>query len=356
MGVDEITLSSLRHRLENLAGLRDRAARSRLIAELVAEYSQPTSPGPTPLERDLFSSIVLLVFDELDRQVRFDLVVRLAKTDRIGSDLAARLAREEIELSEPVLQHSPMLSEAALLEVIRTCGPEHRLAIARRTSLSERICDAMIANGSEAVLLALLANASAALSARATLALLIFANTTENVLSALAQRALLDASFHGTLQAALDAGCPLFPEPLSIALKTDDLSALAQDGDFCHLKAQINHGGPRYSHHEAVMELENCGLSFDGLLFELVKQNRLEAASWLLARQLNLNRATVQKMLTSNADGAVMKLMLESDVSAKTYRAFLEAKWPDTKRSPRTIANLMSRYHAGRRKPRIVYI
>jgi len=349
-------LSTLRHRLEDLARLQDRAARSRLITELVAEYSRTATAAPTPLERDLFSSIVLLVFDDLDRHARFELVVRLAKTDRISPDLADRLAREEFELSEPVLLHSPVLSETTLLRTIRTGGDAHRLAIASRPLLSEKVCDALIANGSDEVVLALLSNGSSALSVKAALALLIRADTSESILSAMAWRAQSDTGFYDMLQIALETGCPLIPERLSAALKADTLDTLTSSAGRHHSAAAINRNKARYSDHEAIIEVASGEISVDTLLFTLVKQDRLEAASWLLAHQLKLHRSTVEKMLTSNADGTIMKLMLESDVSPRTYRAFLDAKWAETPRSPRAIASLMLQFRAERRKPQIVYL
>ena len=77
----------LREQLEQLARIKEPEARSKLIRTLVGEYARSEDHEPTEMERELFSRIVLSVFDQLDRAARYELVVRLAKTDRIIPDL-----------------------------------------------------------------------------------------------------------------------------------------------------------------------------------------------------------------------------------------------------------------------------
>ncbi|MBL6432002.1 MAG: hypothetical protein HPM95_16135 [Alphaproteobacteria bacterium] len=48
-----------------------------------AQYADKLEREPSDTERFLFSSLVLDVFDQLDHSVRLDIVVRLARTDRI---------------------------------------------------------------------------------------------------------------------------------------------------------------------------------------------------------------------------------------------------------------------------------
>ena len=109
--------SVIRDQLEQLARIREPEARSKLIRTLVGEYARSEEHEPTPVERELFSRIVLSVFDQLDRDARYELVVRLAKTDRIISDLADRLTQEDYDLSEPVIECSPVISQTALMHL-----------------------------------------------------------------------------------------------------------------------------------------------------------------------------------------------------------------------------------------------
>ena len=112
----------LREQLEQLARIKEPEARSKLIRTLVGEYARSEDHEPTEMERELFSRIVLSVFDQLDRAARYELVVRLAKTDRIIPDLADRLAQEDYELSEPVIECSPMISQNGLMQIAKNGG------------------------------------------------------------------------------------------------------------------------------------------------------------------------------------------------------------------------------------------
>ncbi|MDN3719918.1 DUF2336 domain-containing protein [Roseibium salinum] len=167
--------------------------------------------NPARWNGSFFSRIVLSVFDQLDRAARYELVVRLAKTDRIIPDLADRLAQEDYELSEPVIECSPMISVDALMQIAKSGGNDKRLSVARRSGLNEEITDTLIARSSRNVVHALLDNPDVPFSVKGTLALLIFANSEAEVLAGIAKRALKDEEFLQTQIDILETNCPLIP-------------------------------------------------------------------------------------------------------------------------------------------------
>jgi hypothetical protein len=79
--------------------------------------------------------------------------------------LILRLARDvAMEVAEPVIRHSPQLTEADLLALIADPpAPATLTAIARRPALSESLSDAIISTGAVAPVAALLENRSAAI-------------------------------------------------------------------------------------------------------------------------------------------------------------------------------------------------
>jgi uncharacterized protein (DUF2336 family) len=78
-------------------------------------------------------------------------------------DVVRRLAADEsLTVSVPMLQHSPVLSDDDLVEIVTKRPADERLAaIARRSAVSARVADAVAATGSEGAVAALLGNASA---------------------------------------------------------------------------------------------------------------------------------------------------------------------------------------------------
>lgn len=338
--------------LEQLARLKDPEARSKLIRTLVGEYARSEDNDPSDVERELFSRIVLSVFDQLDRAARYELVVRLAKTDRIIPDLADRLAREDYELSEPVIECSPMISESALMNLARNGGNDKRLSMARRPGLSEEITDTLIARSSRDVIHTLLENPDVPFSIKGTLALLIFANTEAKVLAGIARRAIKDEDFLQTQMDVLETNCPLIPVPLKKALETGDLERLAKSIDGFKREGDIELDGVLFSRHEASIQIANGELSFDAILRTLFEQERIDAAIWLISRKINLTDEVVSDTLKSDADGAIMRLMLQTGIHEKTYRDFLKARCDWLDRSTRSIPELVMRYKAELKKPR----
>ncbi|WP_299474397.1 DUF2336 domain-containing protein [uncultured Roseibium sp.] len=341
----------IREQLEQLARIKEPEARSKLIRTLVGEYARSEEHEPTPVERELFSRIVLSVFDQLDRDARYELVVRLAKTDRIIADLADRLAQEDYALSEPVIECSPMISQSALMHLSKAGSNDKRLSVGRREDLTEEMSDTLIARSSRRVVHILLNNPKVPFSVKGMLALLIFANTEVEVLAGMANRALKDEEFLETLKLILETECPLLPPPLKTALENDDLERLAAAIGDLERDGDIEIDGVRYSRHEASIQIANGELSFDAILRTLFEDERIDAAIWLVARKLNLSDEVVSETLKSDADGAILRLMLQTGIDDKTYRDFLKArcKWLD--RNTRTIPELVMRYKAELKKP-----
>ena len=340
----------IQKQLEKLARLKDPEARSDLIRALVREYARSEEHDPSELERDLFSKIVLSVFDQLDLDARYELVVRLAKTDRITSELADRLAQEDHKLSEPVIEGSPVISRKALMMLAKNGGDDKRLSVSHRPDLCEEITDTLIARSSRNVVHSLLANLKAPFSIRSVLALLIFANTEIEVLASIAKRAMKDKPFLKTLKLVLQTNCPLVPPPLRKALEADDLVSLAHLVKDIKRDHDIELEGIAYSRHEASIQIANGELSFDAILRTLFEQSRLDAAIWLISRKINLSDGVVADTLKSDADGAIMRLMLQTGIQDKTYRDFLKARCTWLDRSTRAIPELVMRYRAEMKK------
>ncbi|WP_188311801.1 DUF2336 domain-containing protein [Salinarimonas soli] len=110
---------------------------------------------------------------------------RLATLDSAPSDLLMALAREPIDVAEPVLRYGRNLRGDHLLQVISEEGVEHLRALATRPELSEATTTLMLLRGDREALLACLGNRRARI-ARATF-------------SALGTAAVTDAGLRGAL-------------------------------------------------------------------------------------------------------------------------------------------------------------
>lgn len=117
-----------------------------------------------------------LVLETLDRlardalpRVRAVLAQQIRSSANAPRELVQRLARDaEAIVSAPILEYSPLLSDADLLEIVALSQVSDALAaVARRTHLSPAVCDAIIATLDIPATAALIANRGAEITQEA---------------------------------------------------------------------------------------------------------------------------------------------------------------------------------------------
>ncbi|MBL6455853.1 DUF2336 domain-containing protein [Belnapia sp. T6] len=146
-----------------LAGDADPAVRARLGRKL-APRAAALAAAQDRLGRIGWEALCRLAEDAAIR-VRAVLAEELKAMPDAPHGLILQLARDAaMEVAEPVIHLSPLLSEADLLALAEAPPvPETLSAIARRPALSEAISDALVASANEAAIGALLGNESAAI-------------------------------------------------------------------------------------------------------------------------------------------------------------------------------------------------
>lgn len=97
-------------------------------------------------------------------ELRRRLSERLAASAWAPPGVIRFLAADDIEVARPVIAESPLLKDQDLMKLLAEASVEHRIEIAGRHGLAEPVAAAIIAAGEPAVLTALAANATAAIS------------------------------------------------------------------------------------------------------------------------------------------------------------------------------------------------
>jgi uncharacterized protein (DUF2336 family) len=78
--------------------------------------------------------------------------------------VARRLADDPIEVADPILQRSPVLTDEDLVRVVRTNAMQYALAVAGREKLSKLVSEALVDTGHAEVVARLVENAGASIS------------------------------------------------------------------------------------------------------------------------------------------------------------------------------------------------
>jgi uncharacterized protein (DUF2336 family) len=157
--------------IEDILGRLPAAKRAALLKSITDLFLE--NPGQyQPVQVKLFDSLFdqLLVDNEIDAAAA--LSRRLAPIAKAPPKIMGRLAlNDDITVAEPVLVRSPCVDNSILMEIARSKGQTHLLAIACRTQLAEEIVDLLIARGDEIVVRYVANNQSVRLSKASAIAL-----------------------------------------------------------------------------------------------------------------------------------------------------------------------------------------
>jgi uncharacterized protein (DUF2336 family) len=115
--------------LTRLRGVDTRPTLARVLTDLYVQKSAHT------LDEEVhYTELVLRLLDAVDVPTRAVVAGKLAAYPAAPRAVVLRLARDMIDVAEPVLRHSPCLPGPELIAIMEECGPLHAAAIAARRS------------------------------------------------------------------------------------------------------------------------------------------------------------------------------------------------------------------------------
>jgi len=145
-------------------------------------------------DRETAAEILRVMAADAAELVRKALAVTLKESPLVPRDVALKLARDVESIALPMLNCSPVFTDADLAEIVRLGGPVRQLAIARRPMLSTTVTAAIAEHGSERAVAAACANDNADFAEAALQEVLVRFENHEKVLSAVAYRKVLPLS------------------------------------------------------------------------------------------------------------------------------------------------------------------
>jgi uncharacterized protein (DUF2336 family) len=144
-----------------LAESRDGEVRAELARKIGRLLPGLPRSAAEDVRRLTLETLQCLADDQLPR-VRQILAEEIKDLDCVPKDVALKLARDIECVSAPVLEYSPLLSDADLIEIITSAGAKHALsAVARRKPLSASVSEAIASAMDVPAVAALLKNANA---------------------------------------------------------------------------------------------------------------------------------------------------------------------------------------------------
>jgi uncharacterized protein (DUF2336 family) len=140
---------------------RSPEARAVVARKFGQQFDELTSSG----HGELAHAVLGLLVRDVARGVREVLAETVAQSPNLPHSIAMALAGDAIEVARPLLERSPMLDDASLIEIIRTNSMQYALAAAARTGLSEAVTEALVETRDRQVVARVVGNSGASFSA-----------------------------------------------------------------------------------------------------------------------------------------------------------------------------------------------
>lgn len=122
-------------------------------AKRIAELFFAGAANFRPDHVDLFDGVLRDLVPHTELATRVELAERLSSLANAPRGLVGELAREdETAIAAPLLRRSPVLDEATLIDIARTKGQGHLLAISDRSRLSSELTDLIVHRGDREVI------------------------------------------------------------------------------------------------------------------------------------------------------------------------------------------------------------
>ncbi|HTM79166.1 MAG TPA: DUF2336 domain-containing protein [Devosia sp.] len=150
-----------------------------------------------------YDEVLCQLAELVEVEARVHVAKLLAPLERAPGTVVVKLANDAIEVAKPLLEFSNVLSDDDLIDIIERQSEEHRVAIAGRTNVPDRVGEAIVQHGDTSSVLRLVRNATAEFDASTLQKLVARANTDAEIANDLRGRSEIDwPSLRGQIDAA----------------------------------------------------------------------------------------------------------------------------------------------------------
>ena len=294
------------------AGERAEATRALARAWLISDLTED--------DRAAAEGALLMQLDDASPLVRQAMAEVFARSVEAPAAIVQALSLDQPSVALPILEHSPLLIDADLVDIVATGNCEMQCAIARRAGLPASVCAAIAEVGSAAAALELIENAHADLAPfswdriverHGHLAAIRESMLVLEDLPA-ATRAALVAKLSDTLAQFVVARNWLSPD------RATRVAGEARERSALNIAA--------HSHGEdiggLVRHLRAAGQLTAGLILRALLSGNIELFDQALAELSDLPRARVSALLHDRGGASLQALLQRAGLPESTFAAF----------------------------------
>lgn len=135
--------------------------RAKIVTQLAVDFD---SGRLSPAEWQMALEIMRAMAADAEQMVRVAVAESLKHSDNLPRELAVKLAKDDIVVAQPILEHSHVLTDDDLISILADGNGAKQVSIARRPVVSEVVASAIIDTGNAAAVSTLVSNEGAALT------------------------------------------------------------------------------------------------------------------------------------------------------------------------------------------------
>jgi uncharacterized protein (DUF2336 family) len=295
-----------------------RAEAARRIAELFLRGAANFRPDHV----DLFDGVLIDLVPHTELAARVDLAERLSILANAPRALVGQLAREdEITIAGPLLRRSPIIDERALIEIARTKGQGHLLAMSERPRLSSDITDVIVHRGDRQVVRRAAGNAGALFSQAGYSALIKRAGQDGVLTLAIGQREDLSGQ---QLKDLLAGSIDIVRRRLFKVAKPGRQADIEQAmSEISGVPERVESGRDFAPAQRTILALHNAGELNEAALFGFAKAYKYEESVVALSAMSAVKIATLDRLIAGDRHDPILIVGKAVGLEWATVRALI---------------------------------
>jgi uncharacterized protein (DUF2336 family) len=294
------------------AGERSEATRALARAWLISDLSED--------DRAAAEGALLMLLDDPSPLVRQTMAQVFARSAEAPAAIVQALSLDQPSIALPVLEHSPLLIDADLVDIVATGNSETQCAIARRLHLPVSVSAAIAEVGSAAAALELIENAHAELPPFSWDRIV----ERHGHLAAIRESMLVLEGLPAATRVALVAKLSDTLAQFVVArnwLSADRAGRIASEA---RERSTVNIAARSYGEdmHGLVAHLRATGQLTAGLILRALLSGNLELFDASLAELSGLPQARVSALLHDRGGASLQALLIRAGLPESTFAAF----------------------------------
>ncbi len=296
-------------------------------------------------EITLFNTVLENMLPKMDPEQKINVAERLASVDVASHDVAMSLARDQIDVARPMLTQSNALKSEDILQLAKTMGQGHLLAISKRGHLESKVTDVLLERGESPVKQSVAANSGAEMSDWGSRLLLKLAERDDKIRDAMMERSDVSTAEYDKLIEQLP------PEQKTRVRKLrDENEALVMDlfheASKVVASTRMQRKATRIDVKGTLKEIRAGQRSLGKSITQLALSNNLLDICFLLAEFSDVDQKYITNVMVRYDATGIAILCRALGVDNKDYSVLCKARATNNKQPQTTLDKWLSDYQS----------